>query len=207
MQQFLVRLASFSFCLGVTILSTPEMLSPLFGNSSGLAQNFNEENISSSQRILVSQNVTSVSQLSDVKKSDPAFTALQSLVERYGCVAGYPDRTFRGVESLTRYDFAIYLNACLDKLNEIISAGLADKTTKADLVALQKLQENFAAELATVRGRLDVINARLTKLENQEQRSTAENKSSQNETDYTIVILAAIFGVVTLIIVFRVTSR
>ncbi|MFN7297029.1 MAG: porin, partial [Pseudanabaena sp.] len=36
----------------------------------------------------VAQNVTSVSQLSDVRPTDWAFTALQSLVERYGCIAG-----------------------------------------------------------------------------------------------------------------------
>lgn len=34
---------------------------------------------------LNAQSVTSVSQLSDVKPTDCAFTALQSLVERYGC--------------------------------------------------------------------------------------------------------------------------
>ncbi len=49
----------------------------------------------------VSQNVTSVSQLSDVRSTDWAFTALQSLVERYGVIAGYPDRTFRGRQALT----------------------------------------------------------------------------------------------------------
>jgi len=36
--------------------------------------------------------VTSVSQLSEVKPTDWAFQALQSLVERYGCIAGYPNR-------------------------------------------------------------------------------------------------------------------
>ena len=36
---------------------------------------------------LNAQGVTSVSQLSDVKPTDWAFTALQSLVERYGCTA------------------------------------------------------------------------------------------------------------------------
>ncbi|MGA7934101.1 MAG: hypothetical protein WCA35_11185, partial [Kovacikia sp.] len=34
--------------------------------------------------------VTSVSQLTDVKPTDWAFQALQSLVERYGCIVGYP---------------------------------------------------------------------------------------------------------------------
>lgn len=39
------------------------------------------------------EQVTSVSQLSDVKPTDWAFQALQSLVERYGCIAGYPARS------------------------------------------------------------------------------------------------------------------
>jgi hypothetical protein len=122
----------------------------------------------------VAQNVTSVSQLSDVKPTDWAFTALQSLVERYGCIAGYPDRTFRGKQATTRYEFAAGLNACLDKINEIISAGLADKVSKEDLATLQKLQEEFAAELATLRGRVDALDAKVTKLEAQQFSTTTK---------------------------------
>ena len=43
------------------------------------------------------EQVTSVSQLSDVQPKDWAFSALQSLVERYGCIAGYPNGTFAGI--------------------------------------------------------------------------------------------------------------
>jgi hypothetical protein len=56
------------------------------------------------------QNVTSVSQLTDVRPTDWAFTALQSLVERYGCIAGYPDRTYRGNQATSRYEFASGIN-------------------------------------------------------------------------------------------------
>jgi len=122
----------------------------------------------------VSQNVTSVSQLSDVKPTDWAFTALQSLVERYGCIAGYPDRTFRGKQATSRYEFAAGLNACLDKINEIISAGLADKVGKEDLATLQKLQEEFGAELATLRGRVDALDAKTAKLEAQQFSTTTK---------------------------------
>jgi len=122
----------------------------------------------------VSQNVTSVSQLSDVRPTDWAFTALQSLVERYGCIAGYPDRTFRGKQATSRYEFAAGLNACLDKINEIISAGLADKVSKEDLATLQKLQEEFAAELATLRGRVDALDAKTAKLEAQQFSTTTK---------------------------------
>ncbi|MFO0128493.1 MAG: iron uptake porin [Pseudanabaena sp.] len=118
--------------------------------------------------------VTSVSQLSDVRPTDWAFTALQSLVERYGCIAGYPDSTFRGGKSLARYEFAAGLNACLDKINEIISAGLADKVSKEDLATLQKLQEEFAAELATLRGRVDALDAKTAKLEAQQFSTTTK---------------------------------
>ncbi|MFN5816287.1 MAG: iron uptake porin [Pseudanabaena sp.] len=120
------------------------------------------------------QNVSSVSQLSDVRPTDWAFTALQSLVERYGCIAGYPDRTFRGKQATSRYEFAAGLNACLDKINEIISAGLADKVSKEDLATLKKLQEEFAAELATLRGRVDALDAKVTKLEAQQFSTTTK---------------------------------
>ena len=122
----------------------------------------------------VSQNVSSVSQLSDVSPSDWAFTALQSLVGRYGVIAGYSDRTFVGKQVLTRYEFAAGLNSALDKVNEIISSGLADKVSKEDLATLQKLQEEFAAELATLRGRVDALDAKTAKLEAQQFSTTTK---------------------------------
>nr|WP_290223162.1 iron uptake porin [Trichocoleus desertorum] len=109
--------------------------------------------------------VTSVSQLSDVQPTDWAFQALQSLVERYGCIAGYPDGTYRGNRALTRYEFAAGVNACLDRVNELIAAGTADLVSKEDLATLQRLQEEFSAELATLRGRVDALEARTAELE------------------------------------------
>jgi Carbohydrate-selective porin, OprB family./S-layer homology domain. len=109
--------------------------------------------------------VTSVSQLSDVKPTDWAFQALQSLVERYGCIAGYPDGTYRGNRAMTRYEFAAGLNACLDQVTKLISSSTANLATKEDLATIQKLQEEFAAELATLRGRVDALEARTSELE------------------------------------------
>ncbi|MCU0542113.1 MAG: iron uptake porin [Oscillatoriaceae cyanobacterium Prado104] len=109
--------------------------------------------------------VTSVSQLSDVRPTDWAFGALQSLVERYGCIAGYPDGTFRGNRAMTRYEFAAGLNACLDKVNELITADTRNLAKTEDLAALQRLQEEFAAELAILRGRVDALEARTAELE------------------------------------------
>jgi len=118
----------------------------------------NENNNSQSQ-------VTSVSQFSDVQPTDWAFQALQSLVERYGCIAGYPSGTFRGNRSLSRYEFAAGLNSCLDRVNELIATATADLVTKQDLATLQRLQEEFSAELATLRGRVDALEGRTAELE------------------------------------------
>ena len=111
------------------------------------------------------EQVTSVSQLSDVRPTDWAFGALQSLVERYGCIAGYPDGTYRGNRALTRYEFAAGLNACLDQVTKQIGSSTANFVTKEDLAILQRLQEEFAAELATLRGRVDALSARTSELE------------------------------------------
>ncbi len=108
--------------------------------------------------------VTSINQLSDVRPTDWAFQALQSLVERYGCIAGYPDGTYRGNNFMTRYEFAAGLNACLDRINELIG-GVGGGVTREDLAAIQRLQEEFAAELATLRGRVDSLEARTAELE------------------------------------------
>jgi Carbohydrate-selective porin, OprB family/S-layer homology domain len=118
--------------------------------------------------------VTSVSQLSDVKPTDWAFQALQSLVERYGCIVGYPDRTYRGNRALTRYEFAAGLNACMDKVNELIAASTSNLAKKEDLATLKKLQEEFAAEIATLRGRVDGLEAKTATLEKQQFSTTSK---------------------------------
>ncbi|MEH1837482.1 MAG: iron uptake porin [Nostoc sp.] len=109
--------------------------------------------------------VTSVSQFSDVQPTDWAFQALQSLVERYGCIAGYPNSTYRGNQALTRYEFAAGLNACLDRVNELIATATGDLVNKQDLATLQKLQEDFSAELAILRGRVDAVESKTAELE------------------------------------------
>jgi hypothetical protein len=108
--------------------------------------------------------VTSVSQLKDVQPTDWAFQAIQSLVERYGCIAGYPDEKYRGNRSLTRYEFAAGVNACLDRVHELIAIGTSDLVTRADLATLQRLQTEFAAELTTLRDRVDSLEARTAEI-------------------------------------------
>ncbi len=118
--------------------------------------------------------VTSVSQFSDVRPTDWAFQALQSLVERYGCIVGYPDRTFRGNRAMTRYEFAAGLNACMERINELIASATADLVKKEDLETLQRLMEEFEAELAGLRARIDSLEGRTAKLEKQQFSTTTK---------------------------------
>ncbi|WP_138501865.1 iron uptake porin [Nostoc sp. PA-18-2419] len=144
---------------GVTqVAQQPEILAQTTLDQINRYSNEGNQNNSQSQ-------VTSVSQFSDVQPTDWAFQALQSLVERYGCIAGYPNSTYRGNRALTRYEFAAGLNACLDRVNELIATATADLVTKQDLATLQRLQEEFSAELATLRGRVDSLEARTAELE------------------------------------------
>ena len=109
--------------------------------------------------------VNSVSQLSDIQPTDWAFQALQSLVERYSCIAAYRDGTYKGNRAMTRYEFAAGLNTCLDRMTELIDQSTVDLATREDMAKVQRLVEEFAPELATLRGRIDVLEARTKALE------------------------------------------
>ncbi|MBD2112861.1 MULTISPECIES: iron uptake porin [Cyanophyceae] len=115
--------------------------------------------------------ITSVSELTDVLPSDWAFQALQSLVENYGCIQGYPDRTFRGQRSLTRFEFAAGLNSCLDVIATLIAQSGIDPD---DLATIRRLQEEFQAELATLRGRVDALEAETATLRAQQFSTTTK---------------------------------
>ena len=92
--------------------------------------------------------VTSVSQFSDVYPTDWAYQALANLVEIYGCVAGYPNGNFRGNRAITRYEAAALLNACLERITEVTDE-------------LRRLLKEFETELAILKGRVDGLEARV----------------------------------------------
>ena len=98
------------------------------------------------------EQVTSISQFSDVQPTDWAYQALSNLVERYGCVAGYPNGTFQGRKAMTRFEAAALLNACLDRVTEVTDQ-------------LKKLMKEFEKELAILKGRVDGLEARVGTLE------------------------------------------
>jgi hypothetical protein len=87
-----------------------------------------------------------------VQPTDWAYQALSNLVERYGCVAGYPNGTFKGKQAMTRFEAAALLNACLDRVTEVTDE-------------LRRLQKEFAKELAVLKGRVSSLEAKVGKLE------------------------------------------
>ena len=111
--------------------------------------------------------VTSVTQFSDVYPTDWAYQALSNLVEQYGCVAGYPNGTFRGNRAMTRYEAAALLNACLDRITEVTDE-------------LRRLLEEFETELAILRGRVDGLKARVGELEATQFSTTTKLKGVAN---------------------------
>jgi hypothetical protein len=118
--------------------------------------------------------VTNVTQLSDVRPTDWAYEALRSLVERYGCIAGYPDGTFRGNRAMTRYEFAAGLNACLQQVERIIQGGGEGFASKKDLETLQRLVDEFRTELTALGGRVDKLEGRTAFLEDHQFSTTTK---------------------------------
>ena len=134
-------------------------------NSTLVSTYQNSSNVESSLDTDSIDQITSVSQLSDVQPTDWAFQALRSLFERYGVIAGYPDGTFRGNQAMTRYEFAVALNTALNRVNQLIASGNSNIVTQEDLATLRKLQEDFAAELRTLGDRVNTLETRTQQLE------------------------------------------
>jgi hypothetical protein len=93
--------------------------------------------------------VTSVSQLSDVQPTQWSYQAITNLVERYGCVAGYPNGTFRPGQPATRAELAALTNACLDNITEFYTA--------ADAALASALRAEFSRELAATNTRVTAL--------------------------------------------------
>ena len=144
------------------------MLAPVaMGMIAPVAANAADINLAAVNQYTSQEQVTSVTQFSDVRPSDWAYQALSNLVERYGCVAGYPNGTFAGGQSMTRYEAAALLNACLDRVSE---------TTDE----LKRLLSEFGAELAVIRGRVDKLEAQVGQLEATQFSTTTKLRGEAN---------------------------
>jgi hypothetical protein len=153
--------------------------------------------ISSIERDNPMEQVTSVSQLSDVRPTDWAFEAVRSLVERYGIISGYPDGTFRGNRPLSRNELAAVLTTILGRIEVQLIAGQANSATKQDILTIRRLISSYGDALADVRNRLNRIENRTERLEGQ-QFSTTTKLSGRTDliatdgTDANLTVIARV---------------
>lgn len=96
--------------------------------------------------------VTSVSQLRDVQPTEWSYQAISNLVSRYGCVAGYPNGTFKPGEPATRAELAALTNACLDRITEFYSV--------ADAQLAAALRAEFSKEIGATNSRVTALEVR-----------------------------------------------
>jgi hypothetical protein len=116
--------------------------------------------------------VTNVNQLRDVSPTDWAYEALRSLVDRYGCIAGFPNQTYRGNQALSRYEFAAGLNSCLSQIERLIASS--ESVVREDIDTINRLTQEFEAELATLGGRVDNLESRTAFLEDHQFSTTTK---------------------------------
>jgi hypothetical protein len=118
--------------------------------------------------------VTSVSQLTDVKPGDWAFQALQALVERYGVITGYPDGTFRGNRPLTRYEFSAALNAVIGRIEEQLLLGDLSSEAQQDVLTVRRLVTAYGNATEDLRKRVNDLTNRNLALVKQEFSTTTK---------------------------------
>jgi len=161
--------------VGASLLATQQVQANEIAQANTDAQIINQlDNYSTEGGSSSKDQVTSVSQLRDVSPTDWAFEALRSLVERYGCIVGYPDRTFRGNRALSRYEFAAGLNACMQQMERLIAASEA--VMKEDIEKLKRLMAEFESELAALGARVDNLEGRVAFLEDHQFSTTTKLK-------------------------------
>ena len=116
--------------------------------------------------------ITRVTQLKDVSAQDWAYEALRSLSDRYNCLTGFPDRTYRGNQTLSRYEFAAGLNSCLNHIESLITSS--SDVIQEDIALINRLTAEFASELATLERRIDLLANRTTRLEDNQFSTTTK---------------------------------
>lgn len=119
----------------------------------------------------------------DVPRDHWAYEAVRDLADQ-GYVLGYPDGSFLGSRTMTRYEFATVIKRILDDMQMRIQAA-GDKTPtttpapvvttppagsgvgQADLDKLSRLVDEFKVELTVIGTRLDKVEAEVAEMRTQ----------------------------------------
>jgi len=137
--------------------------------------------------------VNSVRELRDVAPGHWAYDALRNLIERYRCISGFPDGTYRGNNGVNRYEFAVSLNQCVQAIERLIAASESQRpgsspVSSGDLRRIQRLTSEFEAELAILSARVDDLEGKVDFLEDHQFSTTTKLKGE------VIFTLAGAFG-------------
>jgi hypothetical protein len=118
--------------------------------------------------------------VSDVSATNWAFGAIESLNAKYGCIAGYPNGTFKPENYATRAEMAALVNACVDRISEFQDAK------DAQLAAALKAQAaQWAGTQATVAKLEAAANAKNNGVGNYLGAGVLLNKQGVNGNGYT----------------------
>jgi hypothetical protein len=114
---------------------------------------------------------------SDVPTNHWAYNAVNALAEQ-GLLEGYPDGTFQGKQSLTRYEFAQAVARMIDRMEQMGgvpgppgppgppgASGAGAGLTPEQKAMLDKLAKEFGPELKALRSDVDALTARVEDLE------------------------------------------
>lgn len=115
--------------------------------------------------------LTPVSELRDVSPNHWSYNAIQTLIEKYQVMEGFPDKTFRGAKTLTRYEMAAALAKVMARVEERIAIATGQPinvdpgVNPEDLRTIARLQREFREELDQLKSRVDTIDSRVMALE------------------------------------------
>ena len=104
----------------------------------------------------------------DVPTDHWAFDAIAELAAK-GIIEGFPDGTFKGDRGVTRYEVAMIVARILARIEAIkipapAAAAPAPQVTRADVQTIQRLVNEFRAELAALGVRVTAVEEELTAL-------------------------------------------
>ena len=171
--------ALFTIGTSMFLLATPQVEAQVSKTDNLSTDNYKANNTNTDLNLIDLQNnldknlgqVTNVNSLQDVSPTDWAYQALANLVNRYGCIAGFPDRTFKGSQPLSRYEFAAGLNSCLNQIERLIASN---EVGSEDLATIERLSQQFEQELVLLSGRVDNLDERTTLLEDNQFSTTTK---------------------------------
>ncbi|MEA5553055.1 von Willebrand factor type A domain-containing protein [Anabaena cylindrica UHCC 0172] len=113
--------------------------------------------------------------VNSILPNHPDYQALQALVNNYSCVVSVPNF---GTLPVTRTEFATVLNSCLERTNTLIASN-STTVAQTDLKTLERLQKEFAPELATLNNPKDELEAKADIAPTQAARERIQDQSTR----------------------------